>query len=53
MNNGVKKGKNLKLITNSFSYIDCLLLIKTLKINFKIKASIQSTGKKDQYLICI
>jgi ubiquinol-cytochrome c reductase cytochrome b subunit len=55
MNNGVKIGNNLKLYTNSFSYKDCLLLIKALNKNFNIKASIQSVGagKKDRYMIYI
>ncbi len=57
MNNGVKIGKNIKLCTNSFSYNDCLLLIKALNNNFNIKASIQSAGagaeKKDRYIIYI
>jgi len=46
MNEGAKVDKSFKLCTNSFSYNDCLLLIKTLNNNFNIKASIQSTGKK-------
>jgi len=53
MGNGAKIGKSIKLCTNSFSYNDCLLLIKALNNNFNIKASIQSAGKKDQYLIYI
>ena len=53
MGDGAKVGKSLKLSTNSFSYKDCLLLIKALKNNFNIKASIQSAGNKDQYLIYI
>jgi len=53
MDNGVKINKSLKLCTNSFSYNDYLLLIKALNNNFNIKASIQSTGTKDQYLIYI
>jgi ubiquinol-cytochrome c reductase cytochrome b subunit len=53
MDNGAKVGKSLKLCTNSFSYNDCLLLIKALNNNFNIKASIQSIGNKDQYLIFI
>lgn len=53
MDNGAKVSKSLKLNTNSFSYNDCLLLVKVLNNNFNIKASIQSTGKKDQYLIYI
>jgi len=53
MNEGAKVDKSFKLCTNSFSYNDCLLLIKTLNNNFNIKASIQSTGKKDKYLIYI
>jgi len=53
MDDGAKVGKNFKLCTNSFSYNDCLLLIKALNNNFNIKASIQSAGNKDQYLIYI
>lgn len=52
MNDGAKVDKGLKLNTNYFSYNDCLLF-KALNNNFNIKASIQSTGKKDQYLIYI
>jgi ubiquinol-cytochrome c reductase cytochrome b subunit len=53
MVDGAKISKSLKLSTNSFSYSDCLLLVKALHNNFNIKASIQSAGKKDQYLIYI
>ena len=53
MNDGAKVSKSLKLSNNSFSYTDCLLLIKALNNNFNIKASIQSAGKEDQYLIYI
>ena len=53
MDDGAKVGKTLKFSTNSFSYNDCLLLIKALNNNFNIKASIQSAGNKDQYLIYI
>jgi len=53
MDDGAKVGKGLKLNTISFSYNDCLLLFNALNNNFNIKASIQSAGKKDQYLIYI
>jgi ubiquinol-cytochrome c reductase cytochrome b subunit len=53
MDNGAKVGNGLKFSTNSFSYNDCLLLIKALNDNFNIKASIQSAGSKDQYVIFI
>jgi len=53
MDDGAKVGKGLKFCTNSFSYNDCLLIIKALNNNFNIKASIQSAGKKDQYIIYI
>lgn len=53
MDDGAKIGKGIKFFTNSFSYNDCLLLIKALNNNFNIKASIQSAGKKDQYWIYI
>jgi len=53
MDDGAKVSKALKLSINSFSYEDCLLLVKALYKNFNIKASIQSAGQKDQYLIYI
>jgi ubiquinol-cytochrome c reductase cytochrome b subunit len=53
MVNGAKVSKGLILNINSFSYNDCLLLIKALNSNFNIKASIQSAGTKDQYIIYI
>ena len=53
MNDGAKVSQGLKFNTNCFSYNDCLLLIKALNSNFNIKASIQSAGKKDQYIIYI
>jgi ubiquinol-cytochrome c reductase cytochrome b subunit len=53
MDDGAKVGQNLKIFINSFSYNDCLLLIKALNTNFNIKASIQSAGNKDQYIIYI
>jgi hypothetical protein len=53
MVDGAKVAQGLKLCTNSFSYNDCLLLIKALNSNFNIKASIQSAGQKDQYIIYI
>lgn len=53
MDDGAKVGNGLKLSTNSFSYNDCLVLIKALNSNFNIKASIQSAGSKNQYIIYI
>jgi len=53
MDDGAKIGKGIKFCTNYFSYNDCLILIKALNNNFNIKASIQSAGTKDQYLIYI
>jgi ubiquinol-cytochrome c reductase cytochrome b subunit len=53
MDEGTKVNQSLKFNTNSFSYNDCLLLIKALYNNFNIKASIQSAGSKDQYIIYI
>jgi len=44
MDDGSKVGSGLKLSTNSFSYSDCLLLVKVLYDNFNIKASIQSAS---------
>jgi ubiquinol-cytochrome c reductase cytochrome b subunit len=53
MDDGVKAGQGLNFFINYFSYNDCLLIIKALNNNFNIKASIQSAGKKDQYIIYI
>jgi hypothetical protein len=53
MDDGVKVNQSLKFNNNSFSYNDCLLLIKALYNNFNIKASIQSAGSKEKFIISI
>jgi hypothetical protein len=53
MDDGAKVGKGLKFSTNSYTYNDCLLLIKALNSNFNLKASIQSAGSRNQYVIYI
>jgi ubiquinol-cytochrome c reductase cytochrome b subunit len=53
MDDGAKVGKGLKFCTNSFSYNECLIIIKALNDNFNIKSSVQSAGTKDQYIIYI
>ena len=53
MDDGAKVGKGLKLSTNSFTYSECLILIKALSENFNLKASIQSAGAPNQYIIYI
>ena len=53
MDDGTKSSKGLKLSTNSFSYSECLHLVKVLYDNFKLKASVQSAGVKNQYHIYI
>jgi hypothetical protein len=53
MDDGSKVSKGLKLSTNSFTYDDCLILIQALKDNFGIKASVQSAGCKNQYILYI
>lgn len=53
MDDGSKIGKGIKLSTNSFTYEECVCLINALHINFKLKASIQSAGAKDIYVIYI
>lgn len=53
MDDGTKIGGSLKFSTNSFSYNECLILVKVLNDNFSIKASVQSAGSKDQYIIYI
>ena len=53
MDDGCKVSKGLKLCTNSFTYNECLILIKALNDNFNIKASVQLSGSKDQYILYI
>jgi LAGLIDADG DNA endonuclease family. len=55
MDDGAKVGKGLKFCTHSFTYNECLILVKALNDNFNLKASIQSAGggSKDQYIIYI
>lgn len=53
MDDGCKVGKGLKFSTNSFSYNECLILVKALNDNFNLKASVQSAGSNDQYIIYI
>ena len=53
MDDGGKVGSGLKIATNSFSYSECLFLVKILFDIFKIKSSIQSTGIPNQYHIYI
>jgi hypothetical protein len=53
MEDGAKVGKGLKFSTNSFSYKECLIIVKALSDNFNIKASIQSAGSNNQYIIYI
>ena len=53
MDDGAKVGKGLKFSTNSFNYNECLILVKALNDNFNIKASIQSAGSNNQYIIYI
>jgi ubiquinol-cytochrome c reductase cytochrome b subunit len=53
MDDGSKVKKGLKFSTKSFTYNDCLKLVKVLNDNFYIKASVQSAGSKDQYIIYV
>lgn len=53
MDDGSKAGKGLKFATNSYTYKDCLILVKALNDNFNLKCSIQLAGAKNQYVIYI
>lgn len=53
MDDGSKVSQGLKLCTNSFTYNDCLRLVNVLSDNFNLKATVQSAGSKDQYIIYI
>ena len=53
MDDGTKVGKGIKFCTNSFTYEECLRLVKVLYHNFNLKASVQSAGADNQYIIYI
>lgn len=53
MDDGSKTGNGLKLSSNSFTYLDCIKLSQVLFDNFNLKASIQSAGVPNQYIIYI
>jgi len=53
MDDGAKVGKGFKFSTNSFTYDECIYLIHVLYKNFNLKASVQSAGTKDKYIIYI
>jgi len=53
MDDGSKVGSGLKLCTNSFTYLECLLLVRVLFDNFNLKSTIQSAGVSEQYNIYI
>ena len=53
MDDGSKVGQGLKFSTNSFTYSDCLKIVNVLSDNFNIKATVQSAGSKDQYIIYV
>lgn len=53
MDDGAKVSKGLKLCTNSYTYSECLLLVRILYENFNLKATVQSAGVKNQYIIYI
>lgn len=53
MDDGGKVNQGLKLSTNSYTYSECLFLVKILYDNFNLQASVQSAGVSDQYQIYI
>lgn len=53
MDDGGKTSSGLKLATNGFQYDECLLLIKVLNNNFKLKASVISAVVPNKYCIYI
>lgn len=53
MDDGAKVGKGLKFSTNSFTYNECVYLANLLHKKYNLKASVQSAGSKDQYIIYI
>ena len=53
MDDGSRVSKGLKFSTNSFTYNECLMLVNVLSENFNIKASVQSAGSKNQYILYV
>lgn len=53
MDDGAKVSKGLKLCTNSFTYEECVLLTNVLYNKYKLKASVQSAGSENQYIVYI
>lgn len=53
MDDGSKVGNGLKFSSNSFTYDDCLMLVRILNEKFNLKASVQLAGTKNQYIIYI
>lgn len=53
MDDGTKVEKGLKFSTNGFTYQECVILTNALYKNFFFKASVQSAGTKNQYILYI
>lgn len=53
MDDGSISSKGLKFATNSFTYEDCLFLSTILLKIFNLKATVQSAGTPNQYIIYI
>lgn len=53
MDDGIRVGAGIKLVTNGFIKEDVILLVNVLFLKWAIKASIHKSGKKDQWVIYI
>lgn len=53
MDGGNKDSKGLRFFINSFTYDECLMLVKVLSENFNLKSSVQSAGSKNRYILYI
>lgn len=53
IDDGGRVGSGLKLATNSFTFEDNLRLVQVLHKLYNIKATVQSAGKPEQYIIYI
>ena len=53
MDDGAKVGKGMKFCTNNFTYKECVMLTSVLYIKFNLKATVQSAGAENQYIIYI
>lgn len=53
MDDGCKVNDSIKFSTNSFTYKECMCLTNALYNNFNLKASVQSAGAENQFVVYV